>query len=160
MHRRPLRAIVIALAFAAAAFTGFAPVVRAASSETLPVPAVTIYPGDIIAENMLEDGRFPPGTAAGYPVAVTHAELVGKIARRTLLPGKLIARNTIAEPDLVRKGKIVSAIYEAGALTITATVLALQSGALNDMIQVRNVDSGKVIVGTVAEDGTVRIVGR
>ena len=156
MRRRPLLA---ALAVLVAVFAAL-PAARAASVETLPVPAVTIYPGDIIAEDMLDDGRFPPGTAAGYPVAASHAELVGKVARRTLLPGRLIARNTVAEPELVRKGKVVSAIYQSGGLTITATVLALQSGALNDVIQVRNVDSGKVITGTVAEDGTVRILGR
>ncbi len=60
----------------------------------------------------------------------------------------------------MQKGKIVSAIYEQGPLLITATVLALQSGALNEAIQVRNIDSGKVIVGTVTADGGVRIEAR
>ena len=60
-------------------------------------------------------------------------------------------------PDLVEKGSIVSAIYEDGVLTITTSVLALQSGALNDAIQVRNIDSGKVIVAAVQADGSVRV---
>ncbi len=137
-----------------------ASVARAASVESLPVPAVTIYPGDVIADDMLTDGRFPIGTASRFPVAGSNQELVGKVARRTLLPGRLIARNTVGEPELVSKGKIVSAIYQQGTLVITATVLALQSGSLNDIIQVRNVDSGKVIVGTVTADGGVRIEAR
>ncbi len=57
----------------------------------------------------------------------------------------------------MQKGKIISAVYQRGALVITASVLALQSGALDDNIQVRNIDSGKVIVGTVRADGTVGI---
>ena len=138
----------------------FGGVAIAASPEQLPVPAVTIYPGDIIAADMLTSGRFPAGTAETYPVIAGRSELVGKVARRTLLAGKLIARNTIGEPDLVQKGTIIPIRYEQGPLTITASVLTLQSGALNDMIQVRNIDSGKVVVATVAADGSVRIDAR
>jgi flagella basal body P-ring formation protein FlgA len=130
---------------------------RAASIEYLAVAAVTVYPGDIITEDMLTDGRFPPGTAAGYPVIGSRSELVGKVARRTLLPGRLIARNAIGDPELVQKGKIISAVYEQGALLITASVLALQSGSLGHTIEVRNIDSGKVIAGTVRADGSVGI---
>jgi flagellar basal body P-ring formation protein FlgA len=132
----------------------------AAPPEQLPVPAVTIYPGDTIAADMLSSGTFPPGTAANFPIIATRSELVGKVARRTLLAGRLIARNTVGEADLVQKGKIVPILYERGPLTITASVLALQSGALNDMIQVRNIDSGKVVVATVAADGSVRVDAR
>ena len=129
----------------------------AASPEKLPVPAVTIYPGDTISAGMLTDGTFPPGTAENYPIIAARAELVGKVARRTLLAGRLIARNTIGEPELVEKGKIVPILFQQGPLTITGSVLALQSGALNEMIQVRNIDSGKVVVATVAADGSVHV---
>jgi flagella basal body P-ring formation protein FlgA len=109
---------------------------------------------------MLSTGIFPVGTAATYPVIASSDELVGKVARRTLLAGRLIARNTVGEPDLVQKGKIIPILYEEGPLTITASVLALQSGALNDLIQVRNIDSGKVVVATVTADGSVRVDAR
>ncbi len=132
----------------------------AASPEHLPVPAVTIYPGDTISADMLTSGTFPAGTAANYPVIASRQGLVGKVARRTLLAGRLIARNTVGEPDLVQKGKIIPIHYEEGPLIITASVLALQSGALDDMIQVRNIDSGKVVVATVAADGSVRVDAR
>jgi flagella basal body P-ring formation protein FlgA len=154
--RRIFRCVVAAL-IAAALAALVVPEVRAASIEHLPVPAVTIYPGDTIAADMLADGKFPPGTTANYPVIPSPDALIGKVARRTLLPGRPIARNTVAEPELVQKGKIISAVYRHGALTITASVLALQSGALDDTIQVRNIDSGKVIVGTVRSDGTIGI---
>lgn len=132
----------------------------AAPPEQLPVAAVTIYPGDTIAPDMLNSGTFPAGTTERYPIIASRDELVGKVARRTLLAGKLIARNTVSEPDLVQKGAIVAILYELGPLTITASVLALQSGALNDLIQVRNIDSGKVVVATVAADGSVRVDAR
>ena len=156
LHRAALA--LTALAVLIAWLVGSAPV--AAAAEKMPVPAVTIYPGDTIAADMLSEGTFPAGTGANFPVIASRDELVGKVARRTLLPGRPIARNTVGEPDLVEKGRIVPILYEQGLLTITASVLALQSGALNDMIQVRNVDSGKVVVATVTADGSVRVDGR
>ncbi len=154
-------AAAILAAFAGAVLGGLpVPAVQAGPIELLPVAAVTIYPGDTIGENMLTDGRFPAGTSAGLPVVAARTELVGKVARRTLLPGRLIARNVVGEPELVARGKIVSAVYEQGGLTITTSVLALQSGALDEAIQVRNIDSGKVIVATVRADGSVRVAAR
>jgi flagella basal body P-ring formation protein FlgA len=132
----------------------------AADSERLPVPAVTIYPGDVINQAMLTLGDFAPGTAGQSAVVGSSEELVGKVARRTLLPGRLIVRNSVSEPTLVQKGSIVPAVYRTGVLMITTSVLALQSGALGDVIQARNIDSGKTIVGAVLADGSIGIGGK
>src|SRR3954469_18905405 len=136
------------------------PAARAADGERLPVPAVSIYPGDIITQGMLTLGDFAPGTADQLAVVGSADELIGKVARRTLLAGRLIARNSVSEPMLVQKGAIVSAVYHQGMLMITTSVLALQSGALGDVIQVRNIDSGKTIVGAVLRDGSVSVGGK
>lgn len=150
MNRLRFFARLAALGLLAAAMPSVA-------AEKLPIPRVTIYPGDVIVAAMLTDGSFADGTAANFPVITSGDELVGKVARRTLLPGHLVARNAIGEPDVVQRGTIVPAVYSDGPLTITASVLALESGVLNAPIQVRNVDSGKVIVGAVQADGSVRV---
>jgi|SRR5579871_434600 len=128
-----------------------------AGVETLPVPTVTIYPGDIIGNEMLADEGFPAGASANAAILATRRDIVGKVARRTLIPGKPIASNAIAEPDLVRRGTIVRAFLNDGGLSMTTLVLPLQSGALGAIIQCRNVDSGRVIMGTVQADGSIRI---
>ena len=102
-------------------------------------------------------GGLSPAPTEALPIVATRADLVGKVARRTLLPGRLIARNAVGQPELIRKGAIVAAVYQAGTLTITASVLALQAGSLDDAIQARNIDSGKIIVGLVQADGSLRI---
>jgi flagella basal body P-ring formation protein FlgA len=81
------------------------------------------------------------------------------VARRTLLPGKLIARNAIGEAEIVVRGTIVRAILSNEALTMKTSVVALQAGGLGAIIQVRNIDSGKIITGVVQADGTVRVGG-
>ena len=129
----------------------------AASAESLPVAAMTIYPGQAISADMLAEAAFTDGTSAAYPVAASRDELVGKVARRTLLPGRLIARTAIGDPELISRGTIVRAVLSTGSLQMRTAVLALQGGGLGSVIQVRNVDSGKVITGIVQADGTVRV---
>ena len=45
----------------------------------------------------------------------------------------------------------------AGPLTITASAVSLQPGSPGDLIRVRNVDSGKVLSGTVLANGTIQV---
>jgi flagellar basal body P-ring formation protein FlgA len=48
-------------------------------------------------------------------------------------------------------------VFEWGGLVITTNALALQNGGLGDVVSLRNIDSGAVIRGTVASDGSVRL---
>ena len=129
----------------------------AAGPDILPVPTITIYPGDVIGNEMLADQSFPAGTSANSAILADRRVIVGKVARRTLVPGKLITANAVAEPDLVKRGTIIRAFLQDGGLSMTTLVLPLQSGALGAIIQCRNVDSGRVIMGMVQDDGSVRI---
>ena len=84
--------------------------------------------------------------------------LIGKVARRTLLPGQPIAVNAIREPYLVNQGKTVAGrLRDRRADHHQPGALALQNGGVGDVVSLRNTDSGTVIKGTVAPDGTVRL---
>jgi len=129
----------------------------AGGPDVLPVPTVTIYPGDVISDAMHADQGFPAGTSANAAIVATRRDLVGMIVRRTLLPGKPVATNAITEPDLIKRGTIVRAFLEDGGLSMTTLVMPLQSGVLGAIIQCRNVDSGRVIMGMVQADGSIRV---
>jgi flagella basal body P-ring formation protein FlgA len=158
---RRLLALVAALAPLAAvgpaAAQEAAPDLAVVADNLLPVPTITIYPGDTIAEAMIEDREFPPTVPPRNAVITGRQPLVGKIARRTLLPGKPIPVNAVAEPMLVTRGVPTQAVFQAGGITITALVFPVRSGSLGDYIQMRNIDSGKMIAGIVQADGTVLI---
>ena len=130
----------------------------AAAAERRPVAAVTIYPGDVIREDMLADQDFPDALA-GSSFASNRSMLVGKVARRTLLPGQAIATNAIGEPRLVRIGALVRVVYKDDGLVIQTYASALQNGAAGDMVSVRNSESGVTISGIVAADGSVQVGG-
>lgn len=123
----------------------------------LPVPRITIYPGQVIEKAMLVDRAFR--TNGGDPVAAipSDASLVGKVAKQTLLPGKPIYSEQLREPHAVTQGQAALVIFQSGALTITGSAIALQSGATGDVVSVRNADSGRIIKGTVGADGAVHV---
>jgi flagellar basal body P-ring formation protein FlgA len=123
----------------------------------LPVPRVTIYPGEPILDDQLVERAFIARTVARTAVFDGRQALVGKVARRTLLAGQPIPLNAVREPYAVNQGKPALVVFEAAGLTITSQATALQNGSIGELVSLRNDDSGTVIKGTVAPDGTVRL---
>jgi|SRR5579863_1935668 len=124
-----------------------------------PVPRVVIYPGDIIRDDMLMDVPAAEARGQGGATIETRSALVGKMARRTLLPGYAIPALAVNNPRAVANGAEVKIIYSDGGLTIVGSASALQDGAVGDVIKVRNADSGLTVSGTIQPDGSVRVSG-
>lgn len=123
----------------------------------LPVPMVTIYPGDLINESMLRERAFPPNFRARAAVVETPRALIGKVAKRTLLPGEAIPNNAVDDPKVITRGSPTQIVFQENGLTITALGTPLQDGSLGEQIRVRNSDTGRIVLGVVQADGRVRI---
>jgi flagella basal body P-ring formation protein FlgA len=123
----------------------------------VPVPILTIYPGDVIKDDWLEDRLFPANTAGIETGAVIDSRraLVGKVARRTLLPGRPIPANSVGERKIITIGAMVKVVFQEGGLTIVTYAAALQAGIVGDVIPVRNISSGLIVSGVVQPDGSV-----
>ena len=128
-----------------------------ASNLELPVPRATIYPNETILADQLTDRAFIAQSVARGSVFEDKQAIVGKVARRTLLPGQPVPVNAVREPYLVNQGKASLVVFQNGGLTITTQAIALQNGGVGDVITLRNPDSGVVIQGTVEPDGTIRM---
>jgi flagellar basal body P-ring formation protein FlgA len=150
INRRRLAAPDLFLAlFVSPAFAG----------NVLPVPSVTIYPGDIIKGDWIVDHDFGTGGPMRGAAIDSRNALVGKIARHTLLPGLPITINSVGEPRLIADGQKVRVVFEQDGLVIESYASALQAGGAGDIISIRNLDSGVTISGVVQSDGTVRVGG-
>lgn len=125
----------------------------------LPVPNVAIYPGDIIRSDLLVERSFSVPADENWAVHRSRDGLIGKTARRTLLPGKPIALNAVRDPHVVQQGKPVTLIFQSGGLTITGQAVPLQSGGVGDLLSLRNSESGAMVKGIVQADGSVRVAG-
>lgn len=127
------------------------------STRMLPVPAVTIYPGDNIAEASLVQRAFPAQNAWISMMIAARDDAVGKVARRTLPAGSPIPIGAVRAAHLVTRGQSVTLVYKLGALTITASGLALQPAGDGERLAVRNSDSGRTVHGFVQADQTVLV---
>jgi flagella basal body P-ring formation protein FlgA len=117
---------------------------------TLPVPTATIDPGRLTEHTFVQSQ-----IGSGYADSI--GRLVGKVAKRTLLPDHPIPANAIGEVDIVTRGTSVQLVFQQAGLVITAYAAPLEDGSAGDLIRVRNTDSGAVIMGVVQPDGTVRV---
>lgn len=118
-----------------------------------------VYPGETVDAGALEQVKLRPNARVTTQIVRDVEEAEGKIAKRTLLPGKLIPVSSLRDPYLVEAGKAVTVVYQNGGLMIRATAVPLQPASLGEMIRLRNADSGKVFSGIVMADGTVRVGG-
>lgn len=121
------------------------------------VPSATVYPGQIVSDTALVEKRFFINGPAANQYVLSPDQATGKVARRTLLPGKPILVAALSEPSLVTRGVPASMVFSSGPLTITATGTPLESGAVGDFIKIRNADSGIIVSGTVLADGRIQV---
>jgi flagella basal body P-ring formation protein FlgA len=128
-----------------------------AGERLYPVPRVTIYPGDKFDDARLEDQPLPfePGPENG--IVELRRDLIGKVSRRTLLPGQPIPLSAVENPRIISVGAQVRIIFAEDGLFITALGVALQQGAIGEVIRVRNHDSGLMVNGVIQPDGSIKV---
>ncbi|SIQ55958.1 flagella basal body P-ring formation protein FlgA [Rhizobium sp. RU20A] len=154
--RRPTR---LGLALAALAVLGAAGLVAPAHAgqRTAVIPTQTIYPGETIVGSKLEEVDVTnPNVVEGFAGRIS--DVVGKVSKRTLLPGRVIMTSAVREAYAVERGTTVQMVVAVGTLRISAKGSPLQDAAVGDLIQLRNIDSGVIVAGTVMSDGTVEVV--
>jgi flagella basal body P-ring formation protein FlgA len=151
---RSMRALVHA---AAAGLSLVSSALPALAQETVLIPKRVIYPGETVSAEALKEVTLKPGKQAPEAVAITLAELEGKVAKRTLLTGRYIPLSSLREAYLVERGAAVEVVFVSGALTISASAVTLEPGSAGDLVKVRNIDSGKILSGTVMADGSIRV---
>jgi len=126
---------------------------------TIPVPKNIIYAGQVITDQLLRGRIVPLRYLAGVSVIENRMQVVGKIARTTLMPSRPIATNHITEPDVIKVNKPTMLIYTIGMLKITAEVLPLNSAKAGEFVRARNIRSGRIISGVAMTNGTIIIKG-
>lgn len=122
-----------------------------------PVPTTTIYAGDVISASMMKDRSYPVGARFRVQMVENPRSVVGKVARRTLTPGEPIPLSALEDHRLVSRGVPTQIIFEEGGLSIVGIGTPMDNGIAGQMIQVKNMDSGRIIVGRVDPEGRIRI---
>lgn len=120
------------------------------------VPSSTIAKGQEISESQLVEIKFPKARFSKNLVFASEV-ITGKIAKKNLLAGKVIYLQDVTKVIALEKGKIIKVIYNKGSLNIEAKAVVLQNGGVDDLIEVRNPDSGKVLLARVINSDLVMV---
>jgi flagella basal body P-ring formation protein FlgA len=91
---------------------------------------------------------------------LTIESVVGKVAKRNIRAGEVIKERDLEPNFVVKKGKPVKLIYESGGIHVELLAVALENGAVGDIIKVKNVSTGKVLVCKVIGENTVKFLLR
>lgn len=129
----------------------------AQAQPTAVVPHQIIYPGQEITIDMIKEVDVTnPNLRPGYAKVIEQVE--GFVTKKTLLPGRTIPVSALREAYVIERGKNVSMVFSNNSMVITAQGVALQNGGLGEVVRARNLDSGVIIMGTVMQDGTLRVI--
>ena len=93
--------------------------------------------------------RIPLVTANMDPSTLELTQAVG--------PGRALTRRDVTVRPLIRKGQLVEVFAKGGAFGVRMKALALENGAVGDLITLRNVESRKEFNGHVTHDSKVQV---
>jgi flagella basal body P-ring formation protein FlgA len=86
-----------------------------------------------------------------------EADIMGHRLIRNLEEGETILAHMVRKIPLVKNGDRILIIANKGSLHVTAPGVARQNGFKNDTVRVENLQSRKIILGTVIDSRTVQI---
>jgi len=98
---------------------------------------------------------------SSYPEPADWSTPYGLVARRRLAANTVLSSNMIGpvEPAVVvKRNQNVIIRIAAGGLVVTAMGQTVEEGSAGEYVRVRNVDSQRIILARVNEDGTVEPV--
>jgi flagellar basal body P-ring formation protein FlgA len=112
--------------------------------------------GDLVrASDVVVREAYLNGGAAGYPRSLEDVE--GKVLKKDLKTGTSLGTAVLEEPVVLKKGDVVNLVVENRRLTIQTQGRALDRGKIGDTVRVKNISSGKEVVGRLTTSNTVTV---
>jgi len=129
--------------------------VRIVQRQKIVVAAHSLTAGTVLTAS---DLALMPGNAAslaGTPLA-SVAQALGRTLRFGTIAGQPITQSMLAAPIWVHGGDNVTLVAEGDGVRISTLAQAIENGHPGQSILVRNIQSGRVVRGTVTGVATVQ----
>ncbi|GAA7454788.1 flagellar basal body P-ring formation chaperone FlgA [Helicobacter pylori] len=86
-------------------------------------------------------------------------DAIGKVSAKNFIPpNTLLSTDKTQALIIVRKNDIITGVYEEGQISIEISLKALENGALNQIIQAKNLESNKILKAKVLSSSKVQIL--
>ncbi|KAF1044609.1 flagellar basal body P-ring formation chaperone FlgA [Xylophilus sp.] len=131
----------------------------------IPVTVKAFGPGWVLNGNVnpgavLNAGDASPAevdwAADNAAVFTDPGQFTGQIAARALQAGQALRHAMVKAPALFQAGAQVRLVAQGGGFSVATGGQAMGTGAAGQTVRVR-IDNGRIISGTVLEDGTVQV---
>ena len=109
-----------------------------------------IKKGDIFIKETYMNGKGDE-----YPASLE--DLTGKVLKRDVPANTIITYQMLEEPVAVQRGEIVNIVAENKKLLVLVKGKMIDKGRIGDTVRVKNISSGKEIVGRVTAHNAVSI---
>jgi flagella basal body P-ring formation protein FlgA len=83
---------------------------------------------------------------------------IGMSSDRQLQKGSILRKKVLTKPYMIEKGDVVLVELSSGNLKVEASGVARNSGFTGDQIEVKNSDTGKIMVGRIRDRNTIEII--
>jgi flagella basal body P-ring formation protein FlgA len=83
------------------------------------------------------------------------ARMLGRLAKATLVPGRIITPLVVAIPPAVKRGQEAKIVYRNGAVSVTTGAVCRQDGLPGQIITAKSLASQRLVRVRVSEDGTL-----
>jgi flagella basal body P-ring formation protein FlgA len=120
------------------------------------VAADKIKRHETLGEQQFELKRTDVTSLREQPV-ISTAELVGQRAKRNLRMGSILTTGAMEPVPDIEVGGEVTIVFTDDWGTITVSGRALETGWVGSRVRVKNLTSGKVVVGTVVPGKSVEV---
>ena len=125
--------------------------------KTVIVARRNISRGDTFNEDNLAGQRLDVSTLSPRGLYFGKETLIGKRAARAIRAGMPISRQVVVIPPVIKRGDLVQIVFKTSFLSLAARGISTESGAPGQMIRVRNIDSGREVIGQVTPAGQVSV---
>jgi flagellar basal body P-ring formation protein FlgA len=121
---------------------------------TRDIAAGQVLSADDVSEQPIEIGR------AAQDSITDVSAIVGLATKRQMRAGQKLRQADLERPRMLKKGDVVTLIYEVPGMSLTALGRAVSDGAAGDVISIVNSQSHRTVEAKVTSAGTAIVESR
>ena len=85
-------------------------------------------------------------------------DIIGMQVKRNIHSNSILKDTDIIKPQIINKNDVINVKYQTNKIHLRTTATALSSGAISDIIKLKNNKTGVIITGKIIADKTVRVI--
>jgi len=136
-------------------WTLYIPVRVSATQKVLVLSRNLLAGQTITADALREETRDTAGLSFGY--VSDPAAAIGKQIKRPAAAGSVLSPDAFASPAMIRRGQLVPLVGRSNGFEVRTEGKALADGGLGESVAVENLNTRRIVQGTIRDDGSVEV---